>query len=41
VREDGLEKELERFRGAHLTQSTLAPDTVMRLRNALRAPAES
>ncbi|MBL9020839.1 MAG: DUF1269 domain-containing protein [Myxococcales bacterium] len=41
VREESLEKELERFRGAHLTQSTLAPDTVMRLRSALRKPAES
>jgi len=37
VKEDGLERELERFRGAKLVQSNLTPETVQRLRNALAA----
>lgn len=39
VKEDALEKELTRFAGAKLLQSTLTPMTVQRLRNALAAPA--
>jgi uncharacterized membrane protein len=35
VKEDALERELSRFAGAKLLQSTLTPDTVQRLRNAL------
>jgi len=36
VNEAALEKELARFAGAKLLQSTLAPETVQRLRGALR-----
>ncbi|MCW5832978.1 MAG: DUF1269 domain-containing protein [Labilithrix sp.] len=35
VKDDALERELARFAGAKLTQSSLTPDTVQRLRNAL------
>lgn len=35
VKEDVLERELARFAGAKLMQSTLTPETVQRLRNAL------
>jgi len=40
VDEDGLTKELARFSGARLVQSTLAAGTVQELRNALRAKDE-
>lgn len=38
VKEDVLERELARFAGAKLVQSTLTPETVQRLRNALSTP---
>lgn len=41
VKEDALERELQRFTGAKLLQSTLTPDTVQRLRNALRGAEEA
>lgn len=37
VDDDGLAKELTRFAGARLVQSTLGPDAVQQLRNALRS----
>ncbi len=39
VKEDALEAELRRFAGAKLLQSTLTPETVQRLRNALHREA--
>jgi uncharacterized membrane protein len=40
LKEDGLERELTRFSGAKLVQSTLTPFTVQRLRNALAPRSE-
>jgi uncharacterized membrane protein len=38
MKDDVVERELARFAGAKLMQSTLTPETVTRLRNALMAP---
>jgi uncharacterized membrane protein len=40
VKDDGLERELNRFSGAKLVRSDLTPFTVQRLRNALEVKSE-